>query len=181
MDLNSREFLSSDGIQTACIFGYVLEPKSRQLRCPPKTWLYSWNSRVLCLSAMLMRYQSMLPLILTVEYSWPLVVLTLNFSSIFIHLSCIRYGSVGFLRIITKGVYGNIANLLSSFRHRGTRIASSYQTISSSLLSHGPATLHPILELPSPFCIKRFAGTMHQESKWIILNWCSFLQLVPFL
>ena len=96
-------------------------------------------------------------------------------------LMVFSYGSVGVLGIVTKGVYGNVANLLLSFRHRGTRIASSCQTIPSSLLSDGSATLHPILELPSPFCINIFASTTGQESKWIILNFCTFLQLVPFL
>lgn len=57
-----------------------------------------------------------------------------SFSSIFIILSCIRYGSVGFLRIVTKGVYayGNIANLLPSFRHRSFQSAFRWFSNSSS-------------------------------------------------
>ena len=131
----------------------------------------------------------MLSLILTVEYSWSLVVPTLNllqltvFVQFHLHTPVVHTlrQRMGFLGIVTKGVYGNVANLLSSFRHRGTRIASSCQTIPSSLLSVGSATLHPILELPSPFCINIFASTKGQASKCIILNFCTFLQLVPFL
>ena len=72
----------------------------------------------------------MLPLFLTVEYSWHLGMQTLTLLhcvltvTIIILLSCVRYDSVRFLRSITVCMV-TLQTYLSFFRHRRTRITSS--------------------------------------------------------